>query len=259
MADPAGTLTDFPEILTHRQLFTTRLDSLREALRRISPSETDQWAAAHLMLGSALRVQAQRTGGSEQAEHYLEAIDAFESAVGVYCRFRLAQRPPVIFPPGCMAANDDPVDIVLAAAQNRHGGEGTALLHTATSAMRVQQPPLERTAYLRAWAINMSNSGCALVLLGRRLRNGDGSTHLEDAVDAFREVLKEPAVRDMAPEYASLHVNLADALLALGERAMPDESLQFMARAVDSLAMALSVVAPEKMRWMVEAQRDGVC
>ena len=210
------------------------------------------------MLGSALRVQAQRTGGSEQAQHYLEAIDAFESAVGVYCRLRLSQRPPVIFPPGCVAANDDPVDIVLA-AQSRYGGEGTALLLSATSALRVQQPPLERTAYLRAWAINMSNRGCALVLLGRRLRNGDGSTHLEDAVDAFREVLKEPAVRDMAPEYASLHVNLADALLALGERAMPWERLQFIACAVDSLAMALSVVAPEKMRWMVEAQRDGVC
>jgi hypothetical protein len=49
-------------------------------------------------------------------------------------------------------------------------------------------------------------------------------------------------------------VNLADALHALGERALPAERVLLLERAVDSLALALSLVAPSGMRWMVEIQ-----
>jgi hypothetical protein len=104
----------------------------------------------------------------------------------------------------------------------------------------------------------MSNLGCTLTLLGRRMQDADGAGHLEDAVDAFREVLNQPGVQDMPAELISVHVNLADALHALGERALPTERVQLLERSVDSLAVALSLVAPRAMRWMVEIQPSSM-
>ena len=248
-ASPAGD----PDILNQKHLSRACLDELRHALRSISPAADPQrWAAAHLILGSALRLHGRRVRGHEQAENYAEAIHAFEKAASVYC-----QSPPPedesVSALGASTTRNDSVDIVLAATSSSVI-EGISLLHTAARTLSVAQMSVNRRSDLRGWAIERSNFGCTLTLLGRRVDDADGTVHLEGAVDAFYEVLKEPGVRDMTQECASVHVNLADALQALGERAMPAERARFLERAVDALATALSLVAPAHLRWMVEIQ-----
>ena len=250
--DPAVSLAGIPEILNQKNLSRASLSTLRHALRDISPAADPQrWAAVHLILGSALRLHGQRVCAHEQAEHYAEAIHAFEMAASVYC-----QSPPSVDETLMTARavnSGDPVDAVLAAT--RSGAiEGISLLHTAAHSLNAGRVSIDRRADVRSWAVELSNFGCALTLLGRRVDDADGVGHLEDAIDAFREVLNEPGVREMTQEYASVHVNLADALHALGERAMPAERVEFLERAVDALAAALSLVAPAHLRWMVEIQ-----
>jgi hypothetical protein len=253
--DTAALLAGLPEVLTRQHLSVACLNTLRTAVRDLSPTrDPHRWAAMHLVLGSALRVRGQRMGRHDQAEHYREAIVAFESAACVYCQFDPSDD-------GVSAsgaeAKSDPVDLVLSASTKRIS-EATRLLQKAACALRAELDSVDRRTHLRRWAIQVSNLGCTLTLLGRRTDDDDGTAHLEEAVDAFREVLREPGVREMTPEYASVHVNLADALQALGERAMPAERVQYFERAADSLAVALSRVAPEKMRWMLEIPSSGV-
>jgi tetratricopeptide (TPR) repeat protein len=246
--DPAASLAGIPDILNQKHLSRACLSTLRDALRDISPTADPQrWAAVHLILGSALRLHGQRVGAPEQAEHYAEAIHAFEMAASVYCQF-----PPSVDEALLTArAANDSVDVVLAATK---GGaiEGISLLHEAAHLLNAGRVCLDRRADLRNWAVELSNFGCALTLLGRRVDDADAVGHLEEAIDAFREVLNEPGVRELTQEYASVQVNLADALHALGERTMPAERAQFLERAVDALATALSLVAPAHLRWMVE-------
>jgi hypothetical protein len=247
--DPAALLVGISEVLNPRLLSRACLDELRLVLRNISPAADPQrWAAAHLMLGSALRLHGQRVYGHEQAENYAEAIHAFEKAASVYCQF-----PPSEEEPAASAAQNDPVDMVLAATSSG-AIEGISLLHSAASTLGVGPVSIDRRSNLRGWAVERSNFGCALTLLGRRVDDADGLVHLEAAIDAFYEVLKEPGVRAMTYEFATVHVNLADALQALGERAMPGERVLLLERAVEALATALSLVAPASLRWMVELQ-----
>jgi hypothetical protein len=249
--DPAVSVAGIPEILNQTHLWRASLSTLRHALKSISPAADPQrWATAHLILGSALRLHGQRVSGQEQAENYAEAIHAFEMAASVFCQFPPSVGETLLT---ARANRGDPVDAVLAAT--RSGViDGIALLHTAAHRLNSGRVSIDRRADLRGWAVELSNFGCTLTLLGRRIDEADGVGHLEDAVDAFREVLNEPGVREMTQEYASVHVNLADALHALGERAMPAERAQFLERSVDALAMALSLVAPAHLRWMVEIQ-----
>ena len=257
--DPAASLVGIPEFLNPKHLSRASLDSLRHALKGISPAADPQrYAAAHLILGSALRLHGQRVNGHEQAENYAEAIHAFEKAASVYC-----QAPPdgddedesvlVVNARDGTVVQGDPIDIVLAATMSG-AIEGVSMLHTAARALDARRMSIVRDSNLRDWATELSNFGCTLTLLGRRVDDADGIAHLEEAVDAFREVLQEPGLRELTHEYASVHVNLADALQALGERAMPAERAQFLERAVDALATALSLVAPPNLRWMVEMQ-----
>lgn len=250
--DPAVLLAGIPGILNQTHLSRACLSTLRHALKDLSPvADPERWAAVHLMLGSVLRLHAQRVCGHEQVENYSEAICAFEKAASVYCQF-----PPSLEEPAIAARkgrSGDPVDTVLAAT-NSGAIKRIALLHRAAHTLSSARVAIDRYTDLQRWAVELSNFGCALTLLGRRVDDPDGVGHLEDAVDAFREVLNEPGVREMTQEYASVHVNLADALHALGERAMPAERILFLKRAVDALATALSLVAPPHLRWMVEIQ-----
>jgi hypothetical protein len=250
--DPAAAVAGIPEILNQGNLARACLSTLRHALTEISPAADPQrWAAVHLILGSALRLHGRRVRVHEQAEHYAEAIHAFEIAASVYCQF-----PPSV-DEASMTLGGDPVDAVLVATTSE-SIEGISLLHTAAHTLNAGRVSIDRCKDLHGWAVELSNFGCALTLLGRRVDDVDGVGHLEDAVDAFREVLNEPGVREMTQEFASVHVNLADALHALGERAMPAERAQCLEGAVDALATALSVVAPAHLRWMLEIQPSAL-
>lgn len=247
---PVASQAVIPDVIDAKRLSRACLNELRHALRDISPAvDPQRWAAAHLILGSALRLHAPRVCGHEQAENYSEAIYAFEKAASVYCQSPPSDNETLIDAP----APYDPVDTVLAAATSGVI-EGISLLHTAAHTLSATRVIVDRRTDLRAWAMELSNFGCTLTLLGRRVDDADGVAHLETAVDAFREVLNEPGVRELTQEYASVHVNLADALQALGERAMPAERVLFLERAVDALAAALSVISPPDLRWMVEIQ-----
>ena len=253
--DAAALPAGVSEILGQQHLSMACVKTLRAALNNISPVGDPQgWAATHLALGSAVRLRAQRACGHEQAEQYLEAIRAYEAAACVYCRFP---------PSGVDSSSDDdaddldPVNLVLTAATSPIGN-GVRLLSAAATALRAVRASPRHGNGLRSWAVNMSNLGCVLTLLGRHIQDAEGAEHLEDAVDAFREVLNQPGMRDMLVEFISVHVNLADALHALGERALPAERVLLLERAVDSLAIALSLVAPNGMRWMVEIQPSSL-
>jgi hypothetical protein len=258
--DAAALPAGVSEILSQQHLSVACLKTLRAALNNISPVGDPQgWAATHLALGSAVRLRAQRACGHEQAEHYLEAIRAYEAAACVYCRFPPSDEgsPSDSEASDDDADNEDPVSLVLAAANSRIG-DGVRLLSAAVHAFRAVRASPRHGNGLRSWAVNMSNLGCVLTLLGRHIHAEDGAAHLEDAVDAFREVLNQPGMRDMLAEFISVHVNLADALHALGERALPAERVLLLESAVDSLAIALSLVAPSGMRWMVEIQPSSL-
>ena len=255
--DAAALPAGVSEILGQQHLSVACVKTLRAALNNISPVGDPQgWAATHLALGSAVRLRAQRARGREQAEHYLEAIRAYEAAACVYCRFPPSDEDGSSDPEGS-DDDADPVNLVLTAATSPIG-DGVRLLSAAANALRAVRASPRHRSGLRSWAVNMSNLGCVLTLLGRHIHYADGAAHLEDAVDAFREVLNQPGMRDMLAEFISVHVNLADALHALGERALPAERVLLLERAVDSLAIALSLVAPNGMRWMVEIQPSSL-
>ena len=255
--DPAASFAGIPEFLNQRHLSRVCLNSLRHALNGISPAADPQrYAAAHLILGSALRLRGQRVSGHEQVENYEEAIHAFEKAASVYCRFPPAedeQKPLEANASDGSVVQDDPVDLVVAATAGSVM-EGISMLHTAARVLDARRIAIDRQTHLREWVIGLSNFGCTLTLLGRRLNDADAIAHLEEAVDVFRAVLQEQGLRELTHEYAFVNVNLADALQALGERAMPAERAQFLERAVDALATALCLVAPPNMRWILEIQ-----
>src|SRR5262249_13179115 len=155
------------EILNQKHLSRACLRSLRHALKGISPAgDPQRWAAAHLVLGSALRLHGQRVCGHEQAETYAEAIHAFEMAASVY-----GQAPPSLddtIMTAHSAEHGDPINAVLAATK-RGTIDGIALLHTAAHALNEGRVSIDRCTDLRSWAVELSNFGCTLTLLGRRI------------------------------------------------------------------------------------------
>ncbi len=65
------------------------------------------------------------------------------------------------------------------------------------------------------WAMTQNNLGAALSSLGER---ESGTAKLEEAVAAYREVLKECTRRRVPSQWAMTQNNLGNALSSLGER-----------------------------------------
>lgn len=232
------------------------IQALRGALREGSPlEEPEWWAAGHLVLGSALRLRAPRMGDAEQAQACEEIIGHFERALEVYCQRKpltlewhdgLIRGRPGSGPQRC-GPGVDGVDLVLEATRSPLKAD-EALLESAVHQFRSESSARMRETDFRLWVLNMKNYGCALTLLGRS-RGGDlGVAELEEAVDAFRSLLKESALDEMPAEQASIHVNLAETLHTLAGLAMPGERLRYLSGAVDSLATALGLVGPARYR-----------
>ena len=65
------------------------------------------------------------------------------------------------------------------------------------------------------WATTQNNLGAALKSLGER---ESGTKHLEEAVAAYREALKEYTRERVPLDWATTQNNLGNALAGLGER-----------------------------------------
>src|SRR5262249_5096460 len=79
-------------MLTVQRLLNGSLDALREAIHDASAQEEPtRWVVSHIILGSALRLRAQRAMDEERARMYSEALHAFGTALTACCERRGAQ------------------------------------------------------------------------------------------------------------------------------------------------------------------------
>jgi hypothetical protein len=109
-----------------------------------------------------------------------------------------------------------------------------------------------RRSDFAAWVVNMINLGGTLTLVGKCSDFEGEIGRLEEAVDTFREVLCERRVVEFPYERAMVHINMAEALRSMGELAFPGRRAEYLLSAVNSLAVALSLVAPRRFRCLVE-------
>jgi hypothetical protein len=234
-------------------------DTFRGELKRMSrEDEPARWAAEHLKLGAALRVQARKQAGARRLRTLQQSIVAFEEALRFYCRLRHAHGEMRHAPssdaapnPPTRGSNDDGVDLMLSAIRQPILSDTTAI-EEAVSIFDEESSDHSRQTAFRDWLVRRLNRGCALTLLGKvHSAQGDASC-LERAVVACQELLAEPILRDLPRECALVYINLAEALRSLGDISGTEDRGRFFESAVDSLAMALRQAAPQIYSPLVE-------
>ena len=247
------------------QILRSSPDIFRAVLQRISPAkEPARWAGEQLKLGAVLRLRSQQESGLQRAAICCQTIEAFEAALCIYCRCGVASegpdadKAPDLQPANLSASTDetDPVDLVLEFTSQPFIAN-TEPLDEALIILRSRCTRAHRSENFNTWAVNMINLACTLTLLGKCAGCEGDSSWLEEAIDTFRALLSERFLRDIPYEHAIVHINLADALRSMGEIAFPDERLEYLESAVSSLATALSLVAPQTLRCLVEA--NSIC
>lgn len=248
---------------TVQHLLNGSLDVLREAINSASAEEEPtRWVVSHIILGSALRMRANRVADDERARMYAEALGAFDVALTSCCETRQV-RPAALI--SSMSANNfsshqsvssgpDGVQLVVDGLSVPIA-EGNELLERAVRVFRETCAKANRRTALPTWFVGMSNLGCALTVLGRRTPGMAGLTILEEAVDVMHEALRVPSLEKLAAERATTQVNLSEALHALAERGMPAESLRYLEDATHWLAAALCHFAPPDYRWLLQLDR----
>ena len=245
---------------TVQHLLNGSLDALREAINSASAEqEPTRWIVSHLILGSALRLRATRASDEERLRMYSEALQAFDTALAVCCERRQARLLAAVGSNGfaaqqALCGSSDGVQLVVEGAQVPID-QGNDLLERAVRVFRETCAKTNRKQALAIWFISMSNLGCALTLLGRRTAGPAGTTLLEEAADVMHDALRVPSIENLAPERATMQVNLAEALQALAERAMPGESVRHLEDAAHWLCAALSHFAPAEYRWLLQLDR----
>jgi hypothetical protein len=255
--------------LTPEQLLCASLTTLRAAASRASSADDpDRWAAAQLALGAVLRLRARGMDSAKRATAYVESIETFEAALAVYCRFghpevsstgsSCSDRHPgsyddrrVVAHREGSSAEMDGVDLILQAT-SRPMMMDMESLAIAEELLREGVTPEVHAADFHTWLVNMINLGCSQTLMGKRAGSEGDCAQLEEAIDTFRELLRERGLLDMPFERAIVHINLADALRAMSSCATPDDRLEYLESSADSLATALSLVAPQKYRRLLE-------
>jgi hypothetical protein len=245
---------------TVQHLLNGSLDALREAINSASAEEEPtRWIVSHLILGSALRLRATRASEEDRLRMYSEALQAFDTALAVCCERRQARLLAAVGSNGftahqALCGGSDGVQLIVDGAKVPIS-EGNEMLDRAVRVFRETCAKTNRKHALPIWFISMSNLGCALTLLGRRTPGAAGTTLLEEAVDVMHDALRVPSIEKLAPERATMQVNLAEALQAIAERAMPAESLRYLEDAAHWLCAALSHFAPAEYRWLLQLDR----
>ena len=223
---------------TVQHLLNGSLDALREAINSASAEEEPtRWVVSHIILGSALRMRANRVADDERARMYAEALGAFDVGADVVLRDAPGS-------PGCAHQLDEREQLQLApervlragwcAARGRWPSAFRWPKATSSSsvpcacfgrharrrigALRCRLVCRHEQPWMRADAARATNAGQA------------GLTILEEAVDVMHEALRVPSLEKLAAERATTQVNLSEALHALAERGMPAESLRYPRR-----------------------------
>ena len=246
-----------------QHLLNGSLDALREAIHTASAeAEPTRWIVSHLILGSALRLRATHASEEDRVRMYAEALQAFDTALAVCCERRQARLLSAVGSNGfvaqqALAGGSDGVQLVVDGAKVPLD-QGNEMLERAVRVFREMSAKSNRKTAFSMWFISMSNLGCALTLLGRRTVGAPGTTLLEEAVDVMHDALRVPSVDKLAPERATMQVNLAEALQGLAERSMPAESVRYLEDAAHWLCTALSHFVPPEYRWLLQLDRGGV-
>jgi hypothetical protein len=224
----------------------------------LTPIDEAEQSAAHQILGAALRLRALQPQSVALAQSYMDVIRKFEVEFDTYARAnphgvqRVDQRPRGLTgTKRAKPAGEMGVDLLVQVAQAPIFSD-TDVLESAVALLRKDSVPIVRETDFWTWLSSTNNLGCALTLLGRCRVGEKGFAEIEEAIDAFRRLLSEPVVSDLPYERATFQVNLSDALQALADLAMPAERVRYLERAVESLATALSVVAPERYKGLAE-------
>jgi hypothetical protein len=235
-------------------------DVLRARLSRISPQvQPDRWAEENLKLGVVLQQRLRRERGTARARTCTEAISAFESALGIYFKEKSTARageskaqPYPALPESCDApATNGAIDSVVEFA-TRKGVAGTEALEESIDLFEAACSNDVRASNFETWVLNSINLGCALVLAGKCDAANGSPERLERAMRVCSSVVREPRLSGMPYERAAACINLAEALTSIAEVSFPDERVDYLDRALRSLASALVAVAPGPFKSFLE-------
>jgi hypothetical protein len=229
---------------------------LRARLSRISPQgQPDRWAEENLKLGVVLQQRLRRERGTARARTCTEAISAFESALGIYFKEKSTVRageskaqPYPTLPDSCAhPATNGAIDNVVEFAR-REGMSGTEALEESIDLFEAACSNEVRASDFETWVLNSINLGCALVLAGKCDAANGSPERLEHAMRVCSSVIREPRLSAMPYERAAACINLAEALTSIAEVSFPDERVDYLDRALSSLASALVAVAPQSLK-----------
>lgn len=248
---------------TVQHLLHASLEPTRDAIYATSPlRDPHQWFVLHLILGTALRLRAQRLPLRERTDTCVEALHAFEAALAECCERKSACElrhahvgtNQFSLQITACAAGPDGVQMVMDATSVPIG-EGIEKLERAIAVFTDNSEEIDRRSDVRAWAIARSNLGCALTMLGQRTHDIGGIRRIERAIDVLRDAAGACTTAALLDERASIHVNLSEAFQALAERSLPGERLRHMERSLDWMAQALGHFVPPECRWLLELDR----
>ena len=235
-------------------------DVLRARLSRISPQgQPDRWAEENLKLGVVLQQRLRRERGTARARICAEAITAFESALGIYFKGKSSadaaeskSRPyPPLADSSEQAETNGAIDNVIDFA-SRKGLCGTEALEESIDLFQSACGSDTRDSDFETWVINSINLGCALVLAGKCDAANGSADRLEEAMQVCSSIAREPRLSAMPYERAAAYINLAEALTSIAELSFPDERVEYLDRALRSLAAALVAVAPGPFKSFLE-------
>jgi hypothetical protein len=213
--------------------------------KRLAPTvESDHGAVEHLKSGAELRLRAHREAHDRKVGILRACAREFESALIVYCRCETAVAR--------MGAEIDPTDLIIELTK-RPWLDDLDELEDAVERLREACSDSLRRERPGTWIVDMNTLGCTLTLLGKAERATGDISRLEEAIGTFHEVLREPALVDMPRQRVIVHINLADALCALGDATLGDRQVEYFESAVDELAKAMALVVPEGLRHFAEA------
>ena len=249
------------------QVLRAHPDTFRAALQSISPERQPmRWAAEQLKLGASLRHQSRRENGLQRIQILRQIVEAFEQALFIYCRCTRMPEEPLIpkAAPRSMSSVDDvqtlddvqtpadAVEVILEVSRRSvlHGADD---LEEAISVLSHNTSDSVRRENYAAWAMNMINLGCTLTLAGKCDSGSGDISRLEEAVDTFHAILGDPQMNELPFEKALANINLAEAFCSIGEVSSHEQHIAFLDSAVEALARALMLVAPDEVQRLVRA------
>ena len=235
IAENAGErLSTHGELYARAGALSAAIDRLR-ALATSAEASGDEREAARLRnnLGTALKIQGERTSGPDGLRLLDEAITAFREALTVRTRSDM---------PAQWAMTQNNLGGALRPLGQRIGGpEGLLLLEEAVKAYRDALTLRTRADLPAEWAMTQNNLGTALTAHGYRTDGPEGLGLLDEAVTAYRDALTVRTRAHMPVQWATTQSNLGAALHVQGQRTGGPQGLRLLDEAATAYRDALTV------------------